>query len=63
MEDASSPHDFKLMLASAGQRASDISQLGDEAGAPSARRGAGRRPRCRAGPQSPLHFLKYWLFS
>ena len=28
MDYASSPHDFKLMLASSGQRASDISQLG-----------------------------------
>ncbi len=29
---ASSPHDFKLMLASAGKRASDLSQLDDEPG-------------------------------
>jgi twitching motility protein PilT len=35
MDYASSPHDFKLMLASSGQRASDISQLGGgEDGAP-----------------------------
>jgi twitching motility protein PilT len=33
MDYASSPHDFKLMLASSGQRASDISQLGGEPGA------------------------------
>ncbi|MFN8112950.1 MAG: type IV pilus twitching motility protein PilT [Solirubrobacterales bacterium] len=32
MDYASSPHDFKLMLASSGQRASDISQLGGEPG-------------------------------
>jgi len=39
MDYASSPHDFKLMLASSGQRASDISQLGrgeDGASAPAA---------------------------
>ncbi len=30
MDYASSPHDFKLMLASAGRRASDISQLGGD---------------------------------
>jgi twitching motility protein PilT len=35
MDYASSPHDFKLMLASSGQRASDISQLlGKEEGEP-----------------------------
>ena len=40
MDHASSPHDFKLMLASAGRRASDISQvLGSEA--PEERRPAG----------------------
>ncbi|GIK76867.1 MAG: type IV pilus twitching motility protein PilT [Acidobacteria bacterium] len=33
MDYASSPHDFKLMLASSGQRASDLSQLGSEPGA------------------------------
>ncbi len=33
MDYASSPHDFKLMLASSGQRASDLSQLGAEPGA------------------------------
>jgi hypothetical protein len=30
MDYASSPHDFKLMLASSGRRASDISQLGGD---------------------------------
>jgi hypothetical protein len=30
MEYASSPHDFKLMLASSGRRASDINQIFDE---------------------------------
>ena len=44
MDYASSPHDFKLMLASSGRRASDISQL-------DGRRAAGRR--CRA-PHSGL---------
>ncbi|HET6830990.1 MAG TPA: type IV pilus twitching motility protein PilT [Solirubrobacterales bacterium] len=33
MDYASSPHDFKLMLASSGQRASDLSQLTGEPGA------------------------------
>jgi len=33
MDYASSPHDFKLMLASSGQRASDLSQLDGEPGA------------------------------
>jgi len=32
MDYASSPHDFKLMLASSGRRASDLSQLGGEPG-------------------------------
>jgi twitching motility protein PilT len=33
MDYASSPHDFKLMLSSSGQRASDLSQLAGEPGA------------------------------
>ena len=36
MDYASSPHDFKLMLAASGQRASDISQLGGGQGSASA---------------------------
>ena len=48
MDYASSPHDFKLMLASSGQRAER-----HVPGRP------GGRPARRAGAKSALHFLKY----
>jgi len=51
MEYASSPHDFKLMLASAGKRASDLSQLdGIDAG----RNGAGTAPSNTRESGSPV---------
>ena len=43
METASSPHDFKLMLAAQGQRASGIEQVMDGDG-------AGARPAPRPAP-------------
>jgi twitching motility protein PilT len=58
MEYASSPHDFKLMLASSGRRASDLSQMsGDDAGGngetPAAPEPAAPAPPAVAPPAPP----------
>ena len=49
MDYASSPHDFKLMLASSGRRASDLSQL-DGTGEPA----PAESPSVRSEPQTPV---------
>ena len=61
MDYASSPHDFKLMLAAGGQRASGIEQLDEAAGdadegeaerQPDGPGRPGRAPRRRSPPSS-----------
>jgi twitching motility protein PilT len=58
MDYASSPHDFKLMLASSGQRASDISQVltKEEQGKPPAPEVAESPPRPPASSVPESHF-------
>ena len=49
MEYASSPHDFKLMLAAGGQRASGIEQLGAAEAAGAMREKLNRKPAAQVG--------------